>query len=65
MKANDPFIPWTQLQEKLSALSFATSMNDVPLIRGLLQQLVSGYQPSGEVVDWVYLAQEREAHANE
>ena len=65
MKANEPFIPWTQLQEKLSALSFATSMNDVPLIRGLLQQLVSGYQPSGEVVDWVYLAQEREAHANE
>jgi hypothetical protein len=32
---------------------------------GLLQQLVSGYQPSGEVVDWVHLAQEREALANE
>ena len=65
MKANEPFIAWTQLQEKLAALSLATSMNDVPLIRGLLQQLVSGYQPSGEVVDWVYLAQEREAYANE
>ena len=65
MKANEPFIAWTQLQEKLAALSLATSMNDVPLIRGVLQQLVSGYQPSGEVVDWVYLAQEREAYANE
>ncbi len=65
MKANEPFIAWTQLQEKLAALSLATSINDVPLIRGLLQQLVSGYQPSGEVVDWVYLAQEREAYANE
>jgi FlaA1/EpsC-like NDP-sugar epimerase len=65
MKANEPFIAWTHLQEKLAALSLATSMNDVPLIRGLLQQLVSGYQPSGEVVDWVYLAQEREAYANE
>ena len=65
MKANEQFIPWTQLQEKLLALSLATSMNDVPLIRSLLQQLVSGYQPSGEVVDWVYLAHEREAYANE
>jgi hypothetical protein len=38
-------------------------VNDVPAIRGLLQQLVSGYQPSGEVVDWVHLANEREASA--
>jgi hypothetical protein len=38
-------------------------VNDVPGIRGLLQQLVSGYQPSGEVVDWVHLAQDREATA--
>jgi hypothetical protein len=26
---------------------------------------VSGYQPSGEVVDWVHMALEREALANE
>jgi hypothetical protein len=38
-------------------------VNDVPAIRSLLQQLVSGYQPSGEVVDWVYLAQDRQASA--
>lgn len=41
------------------------SVNDVPVIRALLKDLVSGYQPSGEVVDWVHLAQEREALANE
>jgi hypothetical protein len=41
------------------------SVNDVPVIRAMLQQLVSGYQPSGEVVDWVHMAQEREAQANE
>lgn len=34
----------------------AVGANDVPVIRALLQQLVSGYQPSGEVVDWVHLA---------
>jgi hypothetical protein len=38
----------------------AVGANDVPLICALLQQLVSGYQPSGEVVDWVHLANLRE-----
>jgi hypothetical protein len=37
----------------------------VPVIRGQLQELVSGYVPSGEVVDWVHMALEREALANE
>jgi FlaA1/EpsC-like NDP-sugar epimerase len=65
MKAHEQFLPWSQLECKLNALSIAMSVNDVPVIRGLLQQLVSGYQPSGEVVDWVHMAQEREALANE
>jgi hypothetical protein len=65
MKAHEPFLPWAQLEQKLNALSIAMSVNDVPVIRGMLQQLVSGYQPSSEVVDWVHMAQEREAQANE
>ena len=65
MKAHEQFLPWSQLEGKLNALSIAMGVNDVPVIRGLLQQLVSGYQPSGEVVDWVHMAQEREALANE
>jgi nucleoside-diphosphate-sugar epimerase len=65
MKAQEPFLPWKQLQESLGALHLAKGVNDVALIRGLLQQLVSGYQPTGEVVDWVYLAQEREALGSE
>jgi hypothetical protein len=32
------------------------SVNDVPVIRAQLQELVSGYQPSGDVVDWVHMA---------
>jgi FlaA1/EpsC-like NDP-sugar epimerase len=60
MKAQEQFISWPQLQDKLNALSMAIGTNDVPVIRDLLQQLVSGYQPSGEVVDWVHLANQRE-----
>ena len=65
MKAQEPFLPWAQLQQSLGALHMAKGANDVALIRGLLQQLVAGYEPAGEVVDWVYLAQEREALGGE
>jgi FlaA1/EpsC-like NDP-sugar epimerase len=65
MKAHEQFLSWPQLEQKLNALSIAMSVNDVPVIRGQLQELVSGYMPSGEVVDWVHMALEREALANE
>jgi FlaA1/EpsC-like NDP-sugar epimerase len=65
MKAHEQFLSWPQLEQKLNALSIAMSVNDVPVIRGQLKELVSGYQPSGEVVDWVHMALEREALANE
>ncbi len=65
MKAHEQYLNWPQLEGKLNALKIAMSVNDVPVIRGQLQELVSGYQPSGEVVDWVHMAQEREALANE
>ncbi len=65
MKAHDEFLPWPILQEQLQALGLALGVNDVPVIRGMLQQLVQGYEPSGEVVDWVHLAQAREANARD
>ena len=65
MKAHEQFLSWPQLEQKLNALSIAMSVNDVPVIRGQLQELVTGYVPSGEVVDWVHMALEREALANE
>ena len=64
MKAREKFLSWPQLDEQLRALSLAISVNDVPIIRGLLKLLVSDYQPSGEVVDWVYLAHQNEAMAD-
>jgi FlaA1/EpsC-like NDP-sugar epimerase len=65
MKAHEQFLSWPQLEAKLNALNMAMSVNDVPVIRAMLEQIVSGYQPSGEVVDWVHMALEREALANE
>jgi hypothetical protein len=43
----------------------AVGANDVPVIRTLLQQMISDYQPSSEVVDWVYLANLTELDVNE
>ena len=61
LKALEKFVPWEQLQGQLNSLNLALSVNDVPVIRSFLQQLVAGYQISGEVVDWVHLAQERQS----
>lgn len=61
MKAEEQFLTWPELEQKLNALSIAMSVNDVSVIRLLLQDLVSGYQPIGELVDWVHMVFEREA----
>ena len=39
----------------------ALNVNDVGVIRVMMQQLVAGYTPSDSIVDWVYLEQEAEA----
>jgi FlaA1/EpsC-like NDP-sugar epimerase len=65
MKAHEQYLPWVKLEQLLVALGFAVGANDVPVIRGLLKQMVSGYNPSGDVVDWVHLAQEREVDSEE
>jgi FlaA1/EpsC-like NDP-sugar epimerase len=64
MQAHEEYLPWPALDEKLQALNMAVGVNDVPMIRGILQQLVTGYTPSGDVVDWVHLAHEKEAKAS-
>ncbi len=63
MKAHEAFMPWPQLEEQLNALSIAMSVNDVPVIRGLLQSVVDDYEPSGNVVDWVHLELEKQVLA--
>lgn len=58
MKAHEEFLPWVDLKSKLHALEMALALNDVGSVRSILQQLVSGYVPDGEIVDWVHLKQE-------
>jgi FlaA1/EpsC-like NDP-sugar epimerase len=61
MKAHEDFLPWTELKVALDELDQALRVNDVPMIRQLLQQLVNGYQTNGRVVDWVHIEQARQA----
>ncbi len=56
MKAHEDFLTWGNLQSKLATLDLALNANDVPWIRSQLKDLVPGYQPDGDVVDWVHLA---------
>jgi len=57
MKANEELIPWGELQSQLHTLQIATENNDVEMIRSLLEQLIDGYQPEEQIVDWVYREQ--------
>ena len=61
MKAHEEFIPWCEFESRLKALEIALNVNDVGVIRLMMQQLVSGYMPSDDIVDWVYLEQEADA----
>ena len=63
MKAHEEFIPWAEFEAKLKALEMALNVNDVGVIQAMMQQLVAGYTPSDDIVDWVYLEQEAEAQA--
>ena len=59
MKAHEEFLPWDELEIKLNILNDALDSNNVPVIRTLLKELVQGYQPEPEVVDWVWLENEK------
>jgi FlaA1/EpsC-like NDP-sugar epimerase len=56
MTARDPFLPLAELMPRLEALTIAMETGNVVKVRNKLQALVPGYQPEGEVVDWVHSA---------
>ncbi len=58
MRAHEDFLPWPLLSKELARLQRALNGNDVGLTREILKCLVAGYQPNGDIVDWVYLEQE-------
>jgi len=55
MTANEECLTWEPLKEHLSALVQAVNREDFTLVRQILRDLVSGYEPEGEIVDWVHL----------
>lgn len=57
MKANEEFVPWIELENKLTELEVVLNVNDVSAIQLMMRNLVSGYIPSDGIVDWVYLEQ--------
>lgn len=54
MSANEDYLPWDVLKQRLDALRAATSADDFATVRQLLRDTVSGYVPGGEIVDWLY-----------
>lgn len=59
LRAQDPFIPWGQLETDLNTLKILLDESNIEMVGCMLQKLVAGYQPSSEVVDWVFAEQMR------
>lgn len=53
MKAREEIIPWHELQVKLDELKIVLSSQNVIDIKNHLVELVVGYEPAVENVDWV------------
>jgi FlaA1/EpsC-like NDP-sugar epimerase len=56
-KTQEDFIPLEDLEGKLTLLETALNINDACLVRLIMEELVAGYTPSGEIVDWVFMEQ--------
>ncbi len=63
MKAHEKFVPSAETESKLKSLEMVLNVDDVGVIRLMMEKLVSGYTPSDEIVDWVYMEREAEAQA--
>jgi FlaA1/EpsC-like NDP-sugar epimerase len=58
MKAHEEYLAWPVLQPALDALDQAMQDADPSGVRQQLQQLVNGFAPVSDLVDWVHLAQQ-------
>jgi FlaA1/EpsC-like NDP-sugar epimerase len=61
MTAHEVFVPWDRLSEKLAQLRVALDAEDIDVIRTLLHEVVNGYQPAAEIVDWSFIEKRRQA----
>ncbi|MGP1614437.1 MAG: UDP-N-acetylglucosamine 4,6-dehydratase family protein, partial [Pollutimonas bauzanensis] len=57
MRANEKRIEWERLKSALAELGNAVKYDNYPRIRELFLELVDGFQPDEEMVDWIHLQQ--------
>lgn len=57
MKAHEDFIVWHDLKGQLGSLEEILNAGDLVGARELLQDLVSGFKPNSDIVDFVYCEQ--------
>lgn len=55
MRAEEDMLPWEELKGRLQALLDAVNGDDYARVRVLLREMVHGYVPEGEIVDWIHL----------
>ncbi|AHZ76247.1 MULTISPECIES: polysaccharide biosynthesis protein [Pseudomonas] len=60
MAANEDYLAWDLLRERLAVLFKAVAEDNFTQLRLILRELVSGYTPEGEIVDWVYQQRRRD-----
>ena len=53
-KAQDNFIPWNSLSPQIKKLEEVVAKNDQRKIIEILKKLVNGYQPSKNIVDYIF-----------
>lgn len=54
LMAHEECLTWGQLEVRLNNLRAVLDRNELESLRGELQQLVSGYHPSSEIIDFGY-----------
>ena len=60
MSAHEDYLTWDVLKQRLEALLAAIAVDDLKTVRQLLRDTVSGYTPSGEILDWLYQRRRQE-----
>jgi FlaA1/EpsC-like NDP-sugar epimerase len=55
MKAHEQFLSWAELENHLDLLNKSLSGADIHLAKEILKEIISGYNPAPNIVDWVYL----------
>lgn len=53
MKAREEYVSWEQLKKELDGLEAAIQEQDLECVRRILMSLVSGYEPTHDIVDFV------------